>query len=429
MVSSRRREPTAVTRSSRILPVLASVVATACVLVGAGLADSPRERSLGSLSSERVTRSMSCVAGLPGAEVVRATAARSSDPYATQSARTRNWYAAQPCPGPSAQQWFVGAGGSQLHSSVLTLTNNRSGEAIVDVVVRGPRGTVQAPGLRGVSVGRTPVRLNLAEVAPGVGDLALSVTSVQGLVSATLVDRRSATAAARAVTEFVPAQPEPRTDLVLGGLGGPGTQPPGSRRSLLLLNNSETSAVVALEFIGTRGTFGSTKLATVSAPPGQVLTVPLPAADFDDVLGVRLTSPEPVVAGLRTELGKDLVLASPLPELGDRAVLGVPRDTTGVVRLLNPTAETWGPVRVRVLDARGRVLQEASVSLDPGAGAQVGAKALRGRARVVVITGGGGARAVLEVRGRTGAAALPFVSASGDTRVPAVYADPSGLDH
>ncbi len=457
MASSRQRGPTTGNRPGRVLPVLALVAATALVLVGAGLGDSPRQRSLSSLSSEQVTRSMTCSAGLPGGEavsgslegsvstsrpsksgvskiatagapmVVRAAHASAPGAYASQSAATPNWYAAQPCPAPAAQQWFVGAGGSQLHSSVLTLTNSRSGQALVDVVVWGPQGEVQAPGLRGVSVGRTPVTLDLAEVSPGVGDLAFSVTSVQGLVSANLVDTRFATAVAKPVTEFVPAQPEPGTDVVLGGLGGPGTKASKSRRSLLLLNTSETSAVVGLEFIGKRGTFESTKLATVSAPPGQVLTVPLPAADFEDVLGVRLTSPEPVVAGLRSEVGQDLVHASTLHDLGDRAVLGVPRNTTGVVRLLNPTAEALGPVRVRMLDVQGRVLQESSVSLAPGGGQQVGAKSLRGKARAVVITGGGAARAVLEVRGPAGAAALPFVSETGNTRVPAVYADSSGL--
>ena len=142
MASSRQRGPTTGNRPGRVLPVLALVAATALVLVGAGLGDSPRQRSLSSLSSEQVTRSMTCSAGLPGGEavsgslegsvstsrpsksgvskiatagapmVVRAAHASAPGAYASQSAATPNWYAAQPCPAPAAQQWFVGAGGS-----------------------------------------------------------------------------------------------------------------------------------------------------------------------------------------------------------------------------------------------------------------------------------------------------------------------------
>lgn len=441
--------------SSRgLVPVLAMVLLTGLCLAWAGTHNTHRTPPLRALSSEQVSRSMSCVTGLPDGRavlgtlagsvsasgavkdgvakistagpplVIRAVQDSSADAYASQSAGARGWYAAQPCPGPAAQRWFVGAGGSQLHSSMLTLANGRSGEAIVDIAVWGRDGKVAAPGLRGVSVGKTPVSLDLAKVAPSTGELALSVTAVKGLVSASLVDTRSASAALKPVVEFLPSQAEPATDLVLGGLGaGPGATK--SRRTLLLFNAADASAVVKVELIGARGSFASTGLSSVSVPPEQVVSVPVATADFADVLGVRITSPQPVVAGLRSELGPgaggDAVLASPLGELGDQAVLGVPRRADAVLRLFNPTGKAMRSLGVRLLDSRGRVLEQVSVSLAPGAGQQLAPKSLRRRARMVVLTGGGAARAVLEVRAPGGAAALPFTSATGGTRVPAVY--------
>ncbi|RYE92783.1 MAG: hypothetical protein EOO75_05895 [Myxococcales bacterium] len=211
--------------------------------------------------------------------------------YATQSASAGRWYAAQPCAEPSRQHWFLGAGGSRLHGSTLTVANPRSGDAIFDIRVFGPKGELDVPGLRGLSVRKKAQHFDLTEVAPSTDDLAVSVTAVRGLVAASMVDEWVPTATAKRLTEFLPAQAEAGTDLVLGGLPD---KP--KRATISVLNTGENATVVDLRLIGRQGTFEARKSSTVTAPPGQLVTVPVPSAGSQGASGVRLTSSEPVIA-------------------------------------------------------------------------------------------------------------------------------------
>ncbi|MEP6815366.1 MAG: DUF5719 family protein, partial [Marmoricola sp.] len=89
------------------------------------------------------------------------------------------------CGSPRASWWFAGAGASPAHFSTLELVNPRSGPAVADVTVWGPDGPVEGAGLRGLSVRSGGTKsLNLADVAPSAGNLAVHVEVSRGLVLA-----------------------------------------------------------------------------------------------------------------------------------------------------------------------------------------------------------------------------------------------------
>lgn len=431
---------------SRVVAVLL-VLATGASLWVAGLAGGIPAEEHQALSAQQVTRSLNCVTGLPaGRAVVGALAGEvngnrpvrrgvvdlgrprsgfvlsagvdaSASAFASQDASSGPWYAAQPCAEPSRQHWFLGVGGSQLHQSTLSVVNPRSGEAVFDVRVFGPRGELDVPGLRGLSVRKTPLHLDLTRVAPSTDDLVVSVTAIRGLVSASLVDEWAPSASAKRLTEFVPAQADAGTDLVLGGL----PEKP-ERATLSLFNTGENATVVDLRLVGEDGTFTAAKTRTVTAAPGQLVQVPVPSAGRQGASGVRLTSTEPVVAGLRSLAGRDVVRGPVLGALGESAVIGVPARAEGRLRLFNPDDAAAKTVRVEFFGADGSRLLQRNVQVTPGAAVAVAPKQLRaGAVRAIRITGGDEVRAVLEVSDG-GAAAMPVSSVSGETRVPAVRA-------
>src|SRR3954452_6075712 len=64
--------------------------------------------------------------------------------FAGQESRAKDWLAWLPCPEPRARWWFVGAGAATVsHDTVLTITNPRAGQAVLDVDVLGSEGPVQ----------------------------------------------------------------------------------------------------------------------------------------------------------------------------------------------------------------------------------------------------------------------------------------------
>src|SRR4051812_14868728 len=185
-------------------------------------------------------RTFTCAGGIPGATASHGTVAGGLSPaepiespkqfdfdrsdalgaFAGQGSRSSDWLAWLPCPEPQARWWFVGAGAATVtHDTVLTVTNPRAGQADVDIDVLGPKGPVTAPGLHGITVpaGTTQV-IDLAKVAPAVGDLAVSVVATRGLVAVSAADRFAPGVVGKAVQEWLPGQALPSTSVTMAGL-------------------------------------------------------------------------------------------------------------------------------------------------------------------------------------------------------------------
>ncbi len=305
--------------------------------------------------------------------------------------------AAPTCGRPLADQWFTGVGAGARHSSVLELVNPDAGPAVIDTVVYGPRGELDVPALRGVSVpGRGSVRLDLAEVAPRRGDLALRVTTSRGRVGASVLDRFDELGAGPSGADWLPAQTAPRTSTVLLGV-----VPGEGSRTLVLANTSTDQARATLRVLTADATFAPEGVEDVVVAPSSTVVVDL--ADvltpqvLPDAAGIVVESTRPVTATTRTQVGDDLSLTTAGESIAEGTTAGVL--PAGEKRFVVAAAGA-GSVEVVSRDAAGRVLDEQradllgdrAVSLDLPEGARLAEVRLRGTSAVasVVATGAGG---------------------------------------
>lgn len=427
------------------LMALLVVVATAAALSVGSFATAPKPVAEQAESAQRVTRSMACVTAAPGGEAVvgsltgtmssstrakggrvglngvgsvlrvKSDEAAASTAFASQSVRRGPSYAAQSCPEPSRQQWFLGTGSGRLHHSTLTLVNTRSGDAIVDVTVVGKKGEIPTAGLDDITVGKQPVVLDLARVAASVDTTAIGVTAVRGLVAATVTDTWAPSETSRELVEYMPAQADPTTDLTVAGL-----PKRYDEATLFLLNHGDAAAVVQLRLTGRRGSFASTKHRSITAPPGALTTVVLPTDVRGDVGGLRLSTDQPLSAGVRVLSDRDVTQLAAQPPVGERTVTGIPTGARSQVWLVNPDEKSPVEADVQFVAADRKVQQRTSVTIAPGALISLDAPMGQGGPRAVRVDGGGAVRGVVVLQAPRGRAVLPMSSATGETRVPRV---------
>jgi hypothetical protein len=388
-------------RRSALLGLLV-VALTAAALAVAGTAT--RDLGAPAQAVQRVQvdqRTFSCAGGLPGAASVHGTVAASlaapvpigADPqqfdvdhadavgaFAGQQARAAHWLAWLPCPEARARWWFAGAGAAALsHDTVLTITNPRAGQAIVDVDVLGPNGPVTAPGLHGLTVGpHSTTTVDLAKVAASVGELGVSVVASRGLVAVSAADRFAPGVVGKAAQEWLPGQPSPSRSLTLAGL-----PPKPDTATLVVANPREAEAVVSIEAVGVTGTFAPKRDATLTVAPGSTATVSVRALFDGGALAVRVTSPEPVVATVRTVTGGDVAFATAVRPVSGSTALAVP---AGSARLVLSSIGPATTTAVTAYGANGKTLLDQQVAVPKSASV---ATALPAGTRYVGLTASG----------------------------------------
>jgi hypothetical protein len=327
-------------------------------------------------------RTFSCGGGIDGATAVHGDTGRGlADPatiggeprqfdvddsaalesFAAQESRTKDWLAWAPCPEPRPRWWFVGAGAAAVtHDTVMTLSNPRTGQADVDIDVYGPKGPVTTPGLHGITIpaGGSKV-VDLAKVAPAVGDLAVNVVATRGLVAVSAADRFAPGVIGKAVQEWLPGQPPPARVQTLAGLPA---KP--ERAAVVIANPRQVAAIVSVQVIGATGTFTPKDNATVTVPPGSVATLPVQSVFDGGPVALRVTSPQPVTATVRTVSGGDVAFATGVGPIEGTTAVAVPQ---GSGQLVLSSIGGAGSVRVSAFDRSGKQLLDGAVSVPKSA--------------------------------------------------------------
>lgn len=353
------------------------VALTAAILTLAGT--TPRGIGARVQNFERVEveqRTFACPGGIPGATATHGSmdsgvgeataitdlALRFDDDksvalgaFAGQEARSAGSHAWLPCPEPRARWWFVGAGAATVtHDTMLTVVNPRPGLAVLDVDVFGPQGPVDAPGLHGLTVEPGATRqIDLAKVAPAVGELAVSVIATRGLVAISAVDRFAPGVVGKEVREWLPNQSLPDREITLAGLPA---KPDAA--ALVVVNPRRVEAIVSLEVIGESGTFAPEAEPTLTVPPASTLVVPFKSVFDGTPLAVRLISETPVTGVVRTVTGGDVAFATGVSPVRGTTALAVP---TGPGQLVLSSLGRETSVAVSVFDSRGKALLERQV--------------------------------------------------------------------
>lgn len=277
--------------------------------------------------------------------------------FAGQESRDKHWVAWLPCPEPRAHWWFVGAGAATVsHDTVLTITNPRAGQAVLDINVSGSDGPVQGPGLHGITVpsGSTQV-IDLAKAAPAVGDLAVNIVAKRGLVSVSAADRFAPGFVGKAVQEWLPGQSLPSRTVTMTGVPA---KP--DRATLVVANPRQLEAVVTVHLVGASGTFVPKDNPTLTVPPDSVASVSLEGAFNGDPLAVQVSSDQPVTAAVRTVTGGDVAFATGVRPVSGTTAFAVPSGTADVV------LSSVGPqssVGLTAFAASGKQLADTTVSV------------------------------------------------------------------
>ncbi|NYD40947.1 DUF5719 family protein [Nocardioides panaciterrulae] len=306
------------------------------------------------------------------------------------------------CRPTSPDQWFTGVGGAATHSSVLELVNPDAGPAVADVTVLGGTGQVDVAKLHGVSVaGHFSVQLDLSEVAPRRGDLALHVVSERGRIAASVLDGSDQLGGGAASQDWLAPQPAPTTDnYVLGLAPGSGT------RILTLANDSEDEVRASIRFVTEDSVFAPEGVDEVRVPPQSATRVSLASAlgarSADGVVGLEITSSAPVTATLRTLVGGDLSHSVAGPALRSGTSVIVP---SGSKQVVVAGARGVGAVTVVARSASGRQLASTRTGVRPGRGAVVKVPA---RAALLQVTPQGTAVHAAVVVSGAGAAVIPL---------------------
>ncbi|UYM04039.1 DUF5719 family protein [Solicola gregarius] len=289
-------------------------------------------------------------------------------PYSSAFATTRppgalgSGLAVQGCPSAHAESWFVGAGSTAEHASTLVLTNPGEVEAVVDVAMYGTDGEVSVVGGAGIVVepGDT-TRLPLERLGTGEDELALSVQTSRGTVSASVLDATGEIAAHRG-SDYLPSAAAPSTDSVVAGV------PAGADgRELVIANPGDRAANVSISVLGKDGEFTPSGFESASVGAGAVKKLALPDQVDKAAMSVRLESEVPVTGAVRALSSDDVAYASSADPFSGPVAVPVAIDDTSV-EVAASSAELQGTtaLQVRAYDAGGKSVGKADLELEAG---------------------------------------------------------------
>jgi hypothetical protein len=326
------------------------------------------------------------------------------------------------CLSPGNQWWFVGTGTKFGHIGRLMLTNADSGTCSLNLSLFGATGKLSAVGLDGISLAPYSTKvINLAQLAPRQANLAVSVTTTQGRVYASVMDRWTTGLTPSGVDW--PAATLPSTNLVV-----PGILEGNGRNRLVVANPGGSQALVSVELLGANGRFVPKGLARLQLHPGQVVSRDLTDLAGRDAVSVHLSSDQPVLGAVETSLRgtshDSSVLGGVAPLEG---AASVPLPVSGELHLLLASAVGQrASATVVVMTRQGAPIVHGKVSLDGGTTAQWElphlTKAQRERAAYLVVHPTGSVVAAAVYQGARGAlAAVPVESPTFTVEQPTAH--------
>ncbi|NHA01761.1 hypothetical protein G5V59_24290 [Nocardioides sp. W3-2-3] len=240
--------------------------------------------------------------------------------------------------------------------------NPDDGDAVVDLVLQGATGPVDAPALRGIEVPPNGVRrIDLARTAPNAQVTAAHLTVVRGRITATARNTWDPLGRGRVTTDFLPADAEPATASLLLGLPAKPAQP-----TLHLANPGEDEARVSVRFVTKDAVFTPTGAPDIRVAPQSYRAVDLSrllrGAAAQGVVGIALESSAPVASSVQALVDDDLVLLAPVPPLRRPGAVVVP---VGEKTMVLGGAERTGVIHVTAYDAAGKALGDLQVEIGP----------------------------------------------------------------
>jgi hypothetical protein len=272
------------------------------------------------------------------------------------------------CTRPTSEFWFVGGGAVAGRITRVLLVNPDDTAAIVDVIVHGTTGILDAPAGRGLVVppqSRINVRLDV--LVPGETATAIRIVARTGRVSASVNDiQRSGLDAVG--TDWLPVAAPPATRVYV-----PGVLPQSGARVLSVVSPTENEAIVRIRLITPLGTFAPADRAEIRVEPESVVTIDMAPVIEGVPATLELTSDQPIVAGMRQFFGGRRVqndtsfTAGAQPFTASAAVSGLPVRAATDIRLAitAPTTDVTADVTLLPYPS-GEATAVRTVKVDAG---------------------------------------------------------------
>lgn len=252
------------------------------------------------------------------------------------------------CAPAASQFWFVGGGAIAGRQTRIVLVNPDETSAIVDVIIRGPEGVIEAPAGRGLVVaGQDRLVVRLDVLAPGVSATAVEVIARTGRVGAA-VDDEQRSGLTNIGSDWVPQAAPPSTRvLVPGVINGEGA------RVLSLAAPGDEDAVVSVRVITEEGGYVPADRARVDVPADSVVAIDMAPILNRQPATLELTSDVPIVAGMRQFFGNETSFSSGVqPHTSPAAVSGLPVRSATELRVGITAPESAATVELSLLPFR-----------------------------------------------------------------------------
>ncbi|MFA7324024.1 MAG: DUF5719 family protein [Candidatus Nanopelagicales bacterium] len=263
--------------------------------------------------------------------------------------------ASTPCDSAGSDFWFVGGGSVAGRQTRVVLVNPDAFAAVVDLVIYGPKGIVDAPGGRGLVVNplqRMYVRMDA--LAPGVATTAVHVIARTGRIGAS-VDDDQMSGLHSVGTEWVPRAAAPAKKVYV-----PGVFPGKGVRVLAIAAPGEQDAQVSIRVLSKDGTFQPAERDKVTVPSDSVISLDMSTVTQGQAATLELTSDTAIVAGMRQFFGSkrvqnDTAYAAGAQSLTSAAaVSGLPVQGATRVHLALTAPQGQAKVQVSLLPYLGR---------------------------------------------------------------------------
>jgi len=212
--------------------------------------------------------------------------------------RAGSWAGGTLCTGPASSQWFVGATADISSRGRLIIVNSGLSDAIVDVQAFTENG--KQP-LKTINVSsKNYIVIPVDSLAPGDKSLAIHVAPRSGRVNAFAIDERSKGLSALG-GDFVNPALEPKKSVIIPAI--PNQIPkksknPASPHTLRILTPGDLDASFTVEVLSTDGVFVPVGFTSRSISAGIVSEFELAPKITSNVLAIRVTATQPVVASV-----------------------------------------------------------------------------------------------------------------------------------
>jgi hypothetical protein len=231
--------------------------------------------------------------------------------------RSGSWAGGALCTGPASSQWFVGGAADVTTRGRLIIINSGLSDAVVDVESFTENGKQPLRTINIVS--KNYVVIPVDSLAPGDKTLTVHVAPRSGRINAFMIDEQGkglktlggdlvnpATTAGKSIV--IPAIPNQISKNV-----------PALPHTLRILTTGDVDASVTVEVLSADGVFVPVGLTSRTISAGIVTEFQLDPNITSNVMAVRITATEPVVAAIKSTVvvtgRKDFVWSTAAPEL------------------------------------------------------------------------------------------------------------------